>query len=167
MEAGCRFVGDLERLQPGVVDAVPPANVDGGLPGAPWHRGRALPEGMHCGQREGRRDSDDGWTLLELQRQKAEIPEEPALPGAWGQQMVSLYLYRVPVPCPLWTVPRHQFFCSTLICGHCHSAVPGSPCPVVPAQPRGSRWVRAAGGEGGRGQSSSEPLPMTSCPPGW
>lgn len=69
----------------GVIDAVPPANVDGGLPGAPWHRGRALPEGVHCGQGEGREgDSDDGWTLLESQRQKGEIPEEPAQHKAWG-----------------------------------------------------------------------------------
>lgn len=55
VEAGRRVVGDLKRLQPGVVDAVPLADVDGGLPGAPWHAGWALPEGVNWGERRKRR----------------------------------------------------------------------------------------------------------------
>lgn len=75
VQAGRCIVGDPEGLQAGVVDAIPPADVDGGLPAAPWHGGRAFPEGVYWGQRR---------ASLEPQRQKAEIPEKPALQGAWG-----------------------------------------------------------------------------------
>lgn len=57
--AGRGGIGDPERGQPGVIHTVPPADVDGGLPGAPGLGGRALPKGVHWGQRgrEGRPDA--------------------------------------------------------------------------------------------------------------
>lgn len=54
--AGRGVVGDPERVQPGVVDTVPPADVDGGLPGAPMLGGRALPKRVHWGQREAEKE---------------------------------------------------------------------------------------------------------------
>lgn len=50
MQAAGRGVGDPERLQLRVVDAVPPADVDGGLPGAPRRGDGALAEGVHWGR---------------------------------------------------------------------------------------------------------------------
>jgi len=46
-------VADLQRLQDGVVDAVPPLDVDRRLPSAPGNGKWALPKGMHWKAMEG------------------------------------------------------------------------------------------------------------------
>lgn len=59
VEAALCGIGDHEGLQPRVVDAVPAADVDGGLPGAPRHRDGALPEGVPWGREKEEKASTD------------------------------------------------------------------------------------------------------------
>ena len=71
----------------GIVDTVPPADVDGGLPGAPWHGDWTLPDGVHWGQRQGRGDPHGAWAPFQPQSEEAEtckLGPRGASPGEPG-----------------------------------------------------------------------------------